>query len=357
MNTFTYQNNNPNGLIEKFKDTFDHLKENVLITNPVGIIVYTNEAMQKTVGFSLWEMLGKRPKDIWGGHEKPEFYQEMWQTIKNKKPFSGRVHNKRKDGSFYTGELRIYPVSDGQGNILYFVGMIHDVTEVEKIEKKKDEFISFASHQLKNPITTSKIILHLLANEKNLTQTQRELIKEAEQVDDDLTDIIENLLILSRTKNGLEKSVEIDLPQLIKEIITSLDMSAKKKDLRFILRFTKDFVVKAPQSLIRHVLENIIANAVEYSFSGGEIFISISSKADEIIFSCHNYGQGIPKNEQSKIFNPFFRASNVINLKTGTGLGLYIAKSFIEEIGGRIWFSSEENLGTTFYVVIPEKLK
>ncbi len=116
--------------------------------------------------------------------------------------------------------------------------------------------------------------------------------------------------------------------------------------------------MQADPKLLRMVMQNILSNAVKYTPSGGKIKLTISVSDDKNIkIKISDTGYGIPKNQHSKIFTKLFRADNVRDKDTnGTGLGLYIVKSIVENSGGKIWFESpKENHGTTFYVTMPIK--
>ncbi len=116
--------------------------------------------------------------------------------------------------------------------------------------------------------------------------------------------------------------------------------------------------MQADPKLLRMVVQNILSNAVKYTPEGGKIELSISlADKKNILLKISDTGYGIPKNQQDRIFTKLFRADNVRDKDTdGTGLGLYIVKSIVENSGGKIWFKSsgeEENSGTTFYVELP----
>jgi two-component system phosphate regulon sensor histidine kinase PhoR/two-component system sensor histidine kinase VicK len=102
------------------------------------------------------------------------------------------------------------------------------------------------------------------------------------------------------------------------------------------------------------VFQNLIANAINYNKPKGEVDISFEEKDKNVIFTCRDTGVGIPKDEQWKLFSRFYRGTNILKKETsGTGLGLFIVKAIVESSGGKIWFESEEDQGSTFYVSFP----
>jgi two-component system sensor histidine kinase VicK len=117
---------------------------------------------------------------------------------------------------------------------------------------------------------------------------------------------------------------------------------------KLILRFDKDKIYQ--------VFSNIINNSIKYSGKSSKIIIGLKCLANETLFSVKDFGLGIPDNQKERIFQKFFRADNIASVSTnGTGLGLYIVKGIIETHGGKIWFESKENEGTTFYFSLPLK--
>ncbi len=112
------------GSITSLKKGFDYVQDHVVITDPRGSILYANKAVEKATGFRAADIIGKNPGDLWGSNMPEEFYKKMWHTIKvEKKPFIGKVKNKRKDGTWYWQEVRISPVFDAHGKIKYFISI------------------------------------------------------------------------------------------------------------------------------------------------------------------------------------------------------------------------------------------
>jgi len=113
-------------------------------------------------------------------------------------------------------------------------------------------------------------------------------------------------------------------------------------------------VVKVDIEKITLVIKNLIENAIHYTPSGGEITVRVERQDKEVLFSVQDTGVGIPKDQQKRVFTRFFRGANVIKMETeGTGLGLFISKNIVEAHGGKIWFKSKENKGSTFFFTLP----
>ena len=114
----------------EFKGGLDKLIEPMVITDEDGVILFANEAVVQRNGFSVEEVIGQTPGELWGNQRDKSFYEDMWQTIKvEKKPFTATVTNRRKDGTYYGCELRIYPVLDESKKVVYFLGIESDFIE------------------------------------------------------------------------------------------------------------------------------------------------------------------------------------------------------------------------------------
>jgi len=179
-------------------------------------------------------------------------------------------------------------------------------------------------------------------------------------------------LRMTRLVNDLLDVAKIDQGRLnleIKEVDVSKVIDGLMKEIIFPLAAEKGIevvfdkgdtcaVVMADENKIKMVFENLLSNAVKYTLKGGKVSVDCRIDGEMEIFEVKDNGVGIPLSQQDQVFSKFFRSSNVVRYQTeGTGLGLYIAKSIVEQLGGKMWFESEEDKGTTFSFSLPLKAK
>ena len=170
-----------------------------------------------------------------------------------------------------------------------------------------------------------------------------------------LSDLVSMILDVSRIQLGKLKAnkVKLNFFSLVDEIIELIELKSKEKEIKIITLFPVNKSEFAfDKRLTRIALENLLNNAVKYTPSKGKITLEVKKKKKEIFCSVSDNGCGIPLQDQEKIFQKLFRGRNVINIE-GNGFGLFAAKGAVEAQGGKIWFKSNENIGTTFNFSIP----
>ena len=348
--------------LEKFKKAVDNSSDHMVITNREGVIIYANLAVTKLTGYTIKEILGKKAgdKSIWGGEMSPEFYQKMWQTIKiDKKPFSGQINNHRKNGQKYIAEAHIYPILDAKNEVIFFVGIERDATVEREVDRMKTEFVSFASHQLRTPLSAMKWFSEILlsGDAGKLTSKQAGIVKDIYDSNERMLKLIKNLLDISRIESGriIIDPVPTDMNKLVENIVAEVRSQYSDATQQIITKISPQLpTVNLDPELIRNVFTNLLTNAYKYTPPKGKITITIVKKGQEILSQVTDTGYGIPLEDQPQIFDKFFRASNIHKKQTeGTGLGLYIVKSIVESSGGKIGLESVENKGSTFWFTLP----
>ena len=260
-------------------------------------------------------------------------------------------------------EVFITPVNNSQNKIVGGAIILHDITEIKKIDRMKTEFVSVASHQLRTPLTAIKLFVDMLVRGEvgKLNKEQREYLDNIHQSTDRMARLVNDLLNVTRIESGRLRITPqpTEVKRFIKSIIDEAKplAAAKKIKINFIADAEKWQKISLDQNLMRQVFHNLLVNAIRYSPAGkGKVEINLSKDKNYFITAVKDNGIGIPKKAQGNIFAKFFRADNAVkSITEGTGLGLYVSKMIVENSGGEISFASEEKKGTTFFVKMPLK--
>lgn len=216
---------------------------------------------------------------------------------------------------------------------------------------RKDEFISLASHELKTPITTIKAFTQLLISIETNT-ISKEYLKKVESQVDKLTRLVKDLLDISKihkNKFDLHKR-KINLDSFLSTTILELQTIVKTHELHSTLN--SQLEISADPDKLTQVITNLITNAVKYSPHSNIIKISCTRNNDQAEIKVKDYGVGINLEEQSQVFNRYFRANNGVRT-AGLGIGLFLSREIIERHGGTISLKSKPNYGTTFTILLP----
>lgn len=343
--------------LRKFKLATEFASDHIIITDSGSKILFVNKAAEDTTGYSIDEMIGQTPR-LWGGQMPVEFYKNLYKTINiDKKIFKGEIVNRKKNGESYQAEVHIAPVLDDKNNVVYFVGIEHDITKIKQIDKSKSEFVSLASHQLRTPLSAINWYTEMLIDEDvgQLNDKQKEYLREIYHSSKRMGDLVGSLLNVSRIELGtfIVDPKPTNMVDLIKSVIKDLALQIERKKQKLIENYGNVGMLDIDSNIMQMIVQNLLSNAVKYTPDEGEIRISIH-KNGSIVINISDNGIGIPQNQQSHIFTKFFRADNAKEKETdGNGLGLYIVKEMVNKTGGRIWFESEINKGTTFHVSLP----
>ncbi|HZE87884.1 MAG TPA: ATP-binding protein [Methylomirabilota bacterium] len=350
---------------ERAKDEaiLDSIGDGMIVTDEMGKIILMNIVAAQLVEVDPIVVKGKQIFEIFN------LYDDRNNLIRlENRPMHVALQNGRKvtqsaafflkNGKKISLGLTAAPVMQ-QGEIIGAIETIRDITKEKEIDRMKTEFISLASHQLRTPLSAIKWFSEMLTSGDGgpLNQEQADFAKNIADSTERMIQLVNSLLNISRIESGriIIAPQPTDLGQLVQGIIIDLKAKIEERQQAVLISFHEELPkINIDPRLIRQVYLNLLTNAIKYTPKGGEIHVFISRKNDEIISQVSDNGYGIPKHQQGKLFEKFFRGENIAKIETdGTGLGLYLTKIIIESSKGRIWFSSEEGKGTSFFFSMP----
>jgi PAS domain S-box-containing protein len=339
----------------------DSIGDGMIVTNSNGVILFINAVAVDLLGHTPATLNGGNiaSLELWDESEQPmvaaDRPAEMALVTGHKVT---QIVKSLQGGAKRVLGITATPVMQ-RGRAIGTIQIIRDITKEKEVDRMKTEFISIASHQLRTPLSAIKWFSEMLmtGDAGKLETAQTDFVKNISDSTERMIELVNSLLNISRMESGriIVDPKPTNLSELVNGIITDLKGKTEQKRQTLIVSVHKDLpLINLDPRLIGQVYLNLLTNAIKYTPEGGEISVIISRKDDMVISQVTDSGYGIPKEEQAKMFQKFFRATNIAKIETdGTGLGMYLVKSIIESSGGKIWFESEEGKGTTFWFSTP----
>lgn len=332
---------------EKMEAILTNMADGVIALNGRGEVIHINPAAMRMLGLERERLEGdfaEKLKDILKIH--PEDFQKAEKT-----PLEVLV--KVKDGTLKA----IFAPLAGETKEAGYILLLQDVTKQQRLEEMRKEFVANVSHELRTPLTTIKSYAEtLLDGAMDDSSVARQFISVINDEADRMTRLVNDLLELSRLDNKEikwnKRPVRIDL--LLREVISKMMMSARKKRLSVECEIEEKLEVFADRDKMEQVFQNVFSNAIKYTPEGGGIFVKAKNIGNQVCISVKDTGIGIPKEDLPRIFERFYRVDKTRSRELGgTGLGLSIAREIVLAHDGEINIFSEQGKGTEVIIKLP----
>ena len=329
-----------------------NMGEGVLVTNKRGDIVLLNPSAQKLFMVG-GDYIGKKPIEVVRNNAVQEVIEAV---IANKEKAPSRQIN------LFSPEEKIIKISSSavkrEGEFEGVVVVFHDITELRRLEKIRQDFVANVSHELRTPIASikgySETLLEGALDEK---ENAREFLKIIHEDSNRLAKLIDDLLDLAKIESGKMKMVlvPIDPMPFVHRAISILENTARQKGITIKEDCRGDIPqVKADEVRFSQVLINLIDNAVKYTPENGSVTVKVYTEDGHVRFDIIDTGIGISKDDLSRVFERFYRADKARSREVGsTGLGLSIVKHIVQAHGGDVRVESEVNKGSIFSFSLP----
>lgn len=335
------------------------------MTNEDEENVFVSDTWLKWTGTTFNEVIHRGWMQSVFEDDKESIVSKFRRSFKQKRYFNAEFRFKKADGETRWGLTEGYPFYDFNGKFSGYAGSITDITEIKKLEQRKDDFIKMASHELKTPITSINGYVQLLLNIYNESDDQRlhlskttvksSLTTIAKQITK-LTRLVSELLDLSKIESGkleLHKT-EFDLTDVVEETVQDVRHTTAKHAI--ILHNEFEGKVFADKDRIGQVLLNLLTNAIKYSPNSDHVEVTVEGDRKFATIKVKDFGIGIDKKDQPKIFERFYRVEGKSEQTfPGFGIGLFIASEIIRRHTGTIAVESEKGKGSVFTVTLPIK--
>jgi PAS domain S-box-containing protein len=339
--------------------------EGVFATDVYGSIIFMNETAEMMSG-QVWE----RAQSI--------LVQDVFSFI-HRSP-DGDKHLDMTDAVLREGHTTVFPqdtflkrsdqeipvsgtcslIRDEQRKVVGTITVFQDMTKRHELEQLKNNFLSVAAHQLRTPLGGMRWSMELLLDGDlgKLPKRAKEAVRQLYENSQRMILLVNDLLSVVRIdeNKGREERVSIDVGQVLTDVVKAMRSEADRREVTLSLKKGRVTLptIMAPAKHVYEAFENLLSNSIKYNRPGGIVTVTVKKASTSIVITVADTGIGIAPEHQSRVFSKFFRAPNAVLKETeGSGLGLSVVKSYLEEAGASIRFESQENIGTTFFIEIP----
>jgi two-component system, OmpR family, phosphate regulon sensor histidine kinase PhoR len=325
--------------------------EGVAVVNASERLLFANPGFAEILGLDVPPQSGSALLEV---VRQTELIEAVRQVLKGEPRVEAEIVTGTLRQRFFAVTVASVRAAETSGAVI----VLHDITELRKLERVRRDFVANVSHELKTPLTAIQGFAEtLLAGAIDDPQNRVRFLEIILEHSRRLARLTDDLLKLSKMDaDRLELEIcRLSVPQFVESCVETAQRPASEKDLRLSLNLQERLPdIAADRRRLAEVLQNLLDNAMQYTPPGGQIMLSASADASELTFTVSDTGIGIPQADQPRIFERFYRVDAARSREVGgTGLGLAIAKHLVEVHGGRIWVESEVGQGSQFHFTVP----
>lgn len=340
----------------------EQMDDAIIGLNDKQDVLFINKVAAQLISLSPAQVVGQNATDL---QKKNELLNRILNGQGKDQNLKIYANEKESHFQLESREIVIPNFEDQENNVIFASGksagkvyILKNITEFKELDQAKTNFIATVSHELKTPLSSIKMSLKLLKDERvgNMNKEQKELVEHINEDSDRLLKITSELLDLAQVETGnLQLNfVKSDPRQIVDYAIESVKLQADQKQIHLELVSKNSLpMVNADVEKTAWVLINFLSNALRYSPEKSKLVIQVLEKNSEVEFSVRDFGKGIEEQYQQRLFDRYFQVPTDGNNKSGSGLGLAISKDFIEAEQGRIWVESALGEGSRFCFALP----
>lgn len=336
-------------MLVRMKALISHLSDPIFGIEPDGTIFFVSQG----AGFALHrqpaELEGRKFYLILPFEPKASMQEGLIQLVETRETVRLEVTDNDRPMMMIINPM----LNPTTGKLIGGLVEVRDLTEKKRLQQMQLDFAAIISHELRTPISSIKGYLDIVIKEdSNLSPEHRQFLERAYLSNERQAKTVEKLLALSNLERGnVEVNMSsVDIGSVIGQVVAELKPEAQDKELDLKFQFAKFAVppVRADEQLLYSVVMNLIDNAIKYT-AEGSITVMLNLRSDQVVVDVVDTGPGIATEMQERLFDKFVRGEHSLTESTqGSGLGLYLARRFVELMGGKMWVKSAEGQGSTF---------
>lgn len=339
---------------KRLRELINHLVIGVMLLDENRKMTMVNPVMNEILGINLYGKIG---------HEYTESTKSSILADLIEKAYK-KEEPQNKEITFYFQDEKmvdanVVPIPGRTLGTVNFIVLLYDITEIRRLEKVRTDFVANASHELRTPITALKgfsetLLDGAMYDEEVLVEFLKIMYKESSRLDSMIHDVLQ-LSKLEQKQVQINTEI-VNIKETVEEVFQILHQKAELKQISFSIEDVSSVEISVDKDQFKQILLNLVGNAISYTPENGKVDVIIDAYSDEVRIQVKDTGIGIPKAEQTRIFERFYRVDKARSRNAGgTGLGLSIVKWLVENLNGRIELESRVDIGSTFTVWIPPK--